>query len=134
MIVTHTINGQGQRRVYLGGRSSIEAWVEPHDDGVGWSFHMEASPACYPPSTNDLRAWANHTLLALADELHVAPADLKAVAFERIAALHAANPADHRRLATSRRPSFDHAYMSTPPHVTRPQPTGDDTTRPRRHR
>ena len=120
MIITHTCNAAGQRRVYLGSKSSLECWIEPGDDGGKWSFHLEPSPTCYPPSADHLREWAAHILLGLADELNVSPNDLQAVPFEHIAALHVADPADYRRVAVPRRATLEHAYMSTPPHVTRP--------------
>jgi hypothetical protein len=39
MIVTHTQNAQGQRRLYLGGKSPLECWIEPDVDGVRWTFN-----------------------------------------------------------------------------------------------
>lgn len=121
MIVTHTSNAEGHRRVYLGGKASLECWIQPAVDGTAWTFYTEVAPGRYPLSNDDLRAWATHMLLALSEALHVAPDELLTVPFDRIAALHCANPLDHRRIAVPRRQTVEHGYMSTAPHITRPQ-------------
>jgi hypothetical protein len=128
MIITHTQNASGQRRVYLGAKSSLECWVEPAADNIAWSFHTDTAPSSYPPPPENLREWAKHMLLALADELRVEPADLAAVPFERIAALHATNPMEYRRVALPRRQPIENGFMATLPTITRPQAdfTGQD--------
>lgn len=126
MLVTHTTNPEGHRRVYLGGKSSLECWIEPDADGAGWSFHLETAPGCYPLPDDQRRAWAAHVLMALAQELAVSPADLAHVAFERIAALHTASPVEYRRVAVPRRQQVEHGFMATAPHVTRPQAHGSE--------
>lgn len=121
MIVTHTTSADGQQRVYLGGKASLECWIEPQLDGIGWSLHAEIAPGTYPLPAEDMRAWMTHLLLALAKALTVAPADLKAVPFERIAALHTGSPQDYRRIPVPRRQINEHGFMATPPNITRPR-------------
>lgn len=120
MIVTHTVNAAGHRRVYLGGKSSIECWIEPDATGIAWSFHIDVAPTGFPMPQEQIRAWAIHTLLNLAVDLAVHPGELKAVPFERIAALHTANSAEYRRIATPRRQIIEHGYMAAAPKITRP--------------
>lgn len=119
--MTHTVNANGLRRVYLGGKSSVESWIAPDADGVAWSFHIEMAPTSLPLPNDQLRAWAVHMLTALADDLAVAPDQLKAVPFERIAALHTSSPSDFRRVAAPKRQSVEHGYMATSPNIKRPQ-------------
>lgn len=120
MIVTHTISGDGHRRVYLGGKASIECWIEPLGDGVAWSFHIDSAPTCEPFSEATLRAHANHVLLSLSAALNCPPSDLKAVPFECIAALHAAEPLGGRAPAP-RRSAYEQVFMAAAPGITRPQ-------------
>jgi hypothetical protein len=120
MIVTHTLNAQGHRRVYLGGKASVECWIEPAADGTTWSFHMDTAPTTYPLPADTMRAWAKQVLLDLAAEVGADPEHLKAVPFEQIAALHTANPADYGRAPAPRRQAYAHAFMTTPPNITRP--------------
>lgn len=135
MIVTHTQNANGQRRIYLGGKSSLECWIEPKDR-YGWTFHFEEAVAGNHLSAEDKRDWAIHTLLSLATELNVAPQDLSAVPFERIAALHSADPFSGRRIATGRRKAIENGYLATVPGITRPQAdfTADNYPNHRRQR
>lgn len=122
MIITHTTNASGQRRLYIGGKSSLDAWLEPRDDG-SWTFHMdEGITAGNPLSGNDKRTWAAHLLLQLARELDVAPADLATVPFEAIAALHSPNPFENRRIPLPKRTPIENSYMATSPTITRPKP------------
>lgn len=132
MIVTHTRNAHGHRRVYLGGKASVECWIEPAADGVAWSFHIDTAQTAYPLPDNTLRAWAKYVLLELASAVGTSPQDLKAVPFERIAALHMANPADSGRAPAPRRQKYDHAFMTTPPNITRPQSNFASTARTER--
>ncbi len=120
MIVTHTVNATGQRRLYLGGKRSLECWLEPTDDG-GWAFHLDEAVTGLTLSPADKRSWAVHTLMMLAGELDVAPEDLAAVPFEAIAALHATDPYAGRRLPTGRRKAPDNAFLSAAPGITRPR-------------
>lgn len=121
MIVTHTVNATGDRRVYLGGKSSVECWIEPDAAGIGWTFRVDVSPTAFPLTHEQMRSWAGHTLLALAEALGVPPLALKAVPFERIAALHSANPAEFRRVALPKRQAVEQGFMATRPNITRPQ-------------
>jgi len=121
MIITHTTSADGRRRVYLGGKASLECWIEPLEDGTTWRLQADDSAAGSVLPTEQKRAWIVHLLLALADELGVAPSDLKAVPFENIAALHTSNPLEHRRIAMPRRQVMDHGFMATAPNITRPR-------------
>jgi hypothetical protein len=123
MIITHTINDQGHRRVYLGGKSSIECWIEPKADGVAWSFRCETSPGRYALPDDILLALSRQILLALADELACPPAELAAVPFKRIAALHMENPSEHRRAASPKRRSSEHGFVASAPGIDRPEAT-----------
>lgn len=135
MIVTYTQNAAGQVRIYLGGKGSLECWIEPNDYNRGWSFHLDEAVTGNTLSDDDKRDWAVHILSRLAEALAVAPADLAAVPFEMIAALHCVDPFAGRRMASPRRMALDAAYMATPPHVTRPRSdfTGRDMPHTRRH-
>jgi len=121
MIVTHTPNAQGHRRIYLGGKASVECWIEPAADGMAWSFHMDTAPTTYPLPADTMRAWAKQVLLELAAEVGAEPHNLKAVPFERIAALHTTNPADYGRAPAPRRQAYVHAFMTTPPEIRKPE-------------
>lgn len=121
MIVTHTVNPQGHRRIYLGAKASIECWIEPAADGKAWLFHLESSASCYPRADTELRQWAQQILMKLAAELSVAPAELNSVPFEAIAALHTSDPVDYRRVPMARRQRADHGYFNTAPEITQPQ-------------
>lgn len=120
MIITHATDRHGNRRVYLGGKASVECWIGPDADGTTWSFHTETAPGAYAPPDATMRAHATHILLALAAELGTPPEDLKTVPFERIAALHTANPAEYRRTAVPRSQQAQHGFMATMPNITRP--------------
>lgn len=122
MIITHTINGNGHRRVYLGGKASIECWIEPAANGVGWSFHVETAPGAYPLPDVTVHQWATHVLLKLAEEVGTKPVDLRAVPFERIAALHMANMSEYRRAPVPKRQTYDHAFVASSPLVRHPDP------------
>lgn len=121
MIVTHTVNPQGHRRIYLGGKASIECWIEPAADGKAWSFHLESSSSCYPRAEAELRQWAQQVLMKLAAELSVLPPELNTVPFDAIAALHTSDPVDYRRVPMSRRQRAEHGYFNTAPDITQPQ-------------
>ena len=134
MIITHTQDAHGHRRVYLGGKSSMECWIEPRDEGQGWRFDMAEAVSGNSLSADDQRAWAVHTLMKLAEILDVSPDQLAAVPFEAIAALHSSNPFDGRRVATPKKHGLEHGFMSTPPHVMRPQDFSDDRNNMERSR
>jgi hypothetical protein len=119
MIVTYAINPEGKARIYLGGKGSVEAYLEPAADGRTWSFHImpAATGLELPPDT--MRQWAVYTLSELATALDVDPRHLKDVPFDCIAALHAPDPFESRRIASPRRPA-EHSYMAARPGTTRP--------------
>jgi len=131
MIVTHTQNAAGQRRVYLGGKSSLECWITPHDDGKGWRWNADHAVSGNPLSADDARAWVNFMINQLAEAVGVAPNDLPTVPFEVIAALHTANPFDGRRIAAPRRNALDQGFMATVPGITRPRAESASEGRPR---
>lgn len=120
MIVTHTRNADGQRRIYLGGKSSLECWLEPNDDGSSWSFRWEPAVTGQPVDLEQARISAVHLLTQLSEALNVSPHDLAAVPFEVIAALHSSDPFSGRRVSQGRRRALDKGYMSTPPEIRRP--------------
>lgn len=120
MIITHTTNGQGHARVYLGAKSSLECWIEPAADGIAWTLHLGESFCGVRINEADKRTWAAHTLMKLAHALNVAPNDLAAVPFEAIASLHMSDPFLHARRPASRRPDKEFAFVATVPNTTRP--------------
>lgn len=120
MIVTHTRNAQGHTRVYLGGKASVECWIEPAADGIAWSFHMDTAPTAYSLPDDAMRAWAKQVLLQLAAEIGTEPDTLRAVPFECIAALHTTNPADYGRAPAPRRQAYAHAFFTRPPETKQP--------------
>lgn len=120
MVITHTQTQDGDTRVYLGSKSSLECWIAPKADGKGWSFHMDTAIAGYPMTPYQKREWASHILLRLSNELQVSPHDLSNVPYEAIVALHQASPLEAKRGPVPRRKMAAHTYMATDPDVTRP--------------
>lgn len=119
VIVTHTQNAQGQRRIYLGAKSSLECWIEPKDDNRSWSFHLDKAVTGNQLTEADTKTWAIHTLIKLAEALNVRPDDLAGVPFESIAALHSIDPFTGRRVSAGRRATTQ-GFLSTPPLIRRP--------------
>ncbi len=137
MIVTHCTNIHGERRIYLGGKGSIECFIAPSDDGRTWSFHLDSAVTGNQLDPVQQRQWAIHTLMRLADALDVAPPDLAAVPFDCIATLHQSDPFANRRIAVPRRRSAEQCYMATAPDLgTRPKAdfTAHDFARHQRQR
>jgi hypothetical protein len=120
MIITYTRNADGQERVYLGGKGSLECWIEPRTDRIGWSFHLDAAVTGNALSDADRRSWAVHTLVELAQALNTEPRLLAAVPFEAITALHESDPFAGRRVASPKRRTIDQGYMATSPHIRKP--------------
>lgn len=120
VIITHAQNPQGLRRIYLGGKSSLECWIEPDTAGHGWSFKAEEAHTGLPLSDADRRACMVHLLLELARTLDVSPDDLAATPYEAIAACHTANPLDSRRVPMPRSKTAEHGFMATAPNIRRP--------------
>lgn len=116
MIITHVTNSvRGDRRVYLGGKGSLEAWLAPASDGTRWTFHWATAVTGHPLPDDAQRAWAASLLRRLADELGVAPKDLAHVPFDVIAQRHVDDPFVHRRVASPKRRSMDLGYVATMP-------------------
>jgi hypothetical protein len=115
VIVTHARNAEGHRRVYLGGKSSLECWIEPNRDGHGWSFHVDRAVTGNAVTDADATTCVVYTLSRLCDELGVTPRDLANVPFATIAALHTVDPFCGRRIATGRRAAFKSGFMAAPP-------------------
>lgn len=121
MIVTHTQNARGERRIYLGGKGSLECWIEPKADGTGWGFHMADAVTGNALNQDDKRTWATHMLLKLAEALDVAPDQLAATPFEAIAGLHMSDPFAGCRVPSSKRKAIVNGYLATAPDICRPQ-------------
>jgi hypothetical protein len=121
VIVTHTQNADGQRRIYLGGKSSIEIWLEPKADGHGWSFRWEPAVTGQQLDAEQAHQAAIHLLRQLADELNVAPADLATVPWDSIAALHMTDPFSRRRVSLGRRRTIEQGFMAVAPELKRAQ-------------
>lgn len=136
MIVTLTHNQAGQQRLYLGGKGSLEAWLEPDAANSGWTFHLDEAVTGNRLTDADRRTWALHTLLELARLLDVAPDDLASVPWEALTALHGADPYANRRMAAPKRRTAEHAFIATPPNIRRPAADFQhaDRTDHRRHR
>lgn len=135
MIITHTQNADGARRVYLGGKGSVECYIVPAADNRAWTFHLDPAVTGNVLTPEDLRTWAVHTLTELARTLDVAPDTLKAVPFECIAALHQSDPFASRRLAVPRRKAAEHCFMATMPNIgNRPRADYATAADARQHR
>ena len=119
VIITHATNRAGKARIFLGGRGSVDAYIDPDTNGRTWSFHIKPAPAACELPPDAMRAWAVHTLMELAKALDVAPEHLKDVPFECIAALHVPNPFENCRMRAPRRQP-DNGYMAIEPGLSRP--------------
>jgi hypothetical protein len=119
VIITHTQNANGERRIYLGGKGSMECWLEPQEKG--WTFKLDAAVTGQPLDQQQSREWATHILLQLAETLNVSHHDLAAVPFETIAALHSTDPFAGRRTSLGRRRPIEQGFVSTAPNIRRPQ-------------
>lgn len=107
----------GQRRIYLGGKSSIECWLEPKDR-TAWRFCWEPAVTGQRLDAEQARASAVHLLGQLAEELHVAPVDLAAVPFDAIANLHENDPFSRRRMSQGRRRPIEQGFVATAPNAS----------------
>ena len=121
MLVTLTTNMDGHQRLYLGGASSLETWLEKAPDGRHWTFHTNDGLAAADTTDDERRATAAHRLATLCDMLGCTPDQLRHVPFAVIASLHNGNPRENRRMATPRRDLAEHAYVATDPHMRRPR-------------
>jgi len=120
MIVTHTQNAQGHTRIYLGGRGSLECWIEPNADKTTWHFHMAEAVTGNQITNEDKRLHAVYTLFELASALNIPPRELASVPYEMIASLHDTDPFAGRRVATPKRRTIEQGFMSTTPNIRRP--------------
>lgn len=132
MVITHTQDRNGNVRIYLGGKSSLECWIEPQGKDGAWQFKCDQAVSGNFIAPSGQREYASHLLLRLARKLCVAPADLADVPFEAIAALHDANPFESRRVAMPRRKQIEHGFMATAPHIQRPSSDFTSEDYPRR--
>lgn len=121
MIVTHTTNSHGEVRLYLGGAASIEFWIEPIPDEVGWTLHKDDGLGAVPLDPAEQMECAKFLFAQLAERLGIELEHIFYVPFEVIASLHDANPRERRRVATPTRRLAEHGYMATAPSITRPQ-------------
>ncbi len=120
MIVTHTQNAQGQKRLYLGGKSSLECWIEPDADGISWTFHAVDAVTGTLLTDEDRRSCLAFHLMGLSRTLGIPPLELAATPFEVLASAHTANPLESRRMAMPRAKALENGYMATAPHIRRP--------------
>ena len=120
MIVTHTQNAEGHVRIYLGGKGSLECWIEPNANRTTWRFHMAEAVSGNQITDTDKHRYAVHNLLALARALDVPPGELGSVSFETIASLHDTDPFAGRRVAAPKRRTIEQGFMSTAPNIRRP--------------
>lgn len=121
MLVTLTTNLDGHQRLYLGGTSSLETWLEKAADGRHWTFHVLDGLGGNILTDDDKKATAAHRLLDLCALLGCTPDQLPHVPFAVLASLHNGNPRENRRMATPRRDIAEHAYVATAPRMRRPK-------------
>ena len=121
MLVTLTTNPNGHQRLYLGGTSSLETWLEKAPDGRHWTFHTNDGLAAHDLPDNERRATAAHRLMTLCHMLGCTHDQLRHIPFAVIASLHVANPRENRRMATPRRDLAENAYVATEPRMRRPK-------------
>jgi hypothetical protein len=129
MIITHATSATGHRRIYLGGKSSLECWLEPDANGQSWKFKHKVAPTAPQPTEQSLQIWANHLLLNLANDLNINPDQLTTTPFDCIAALHTVDPFEDGRTPAPRRKALEQGFMSNTPNLTRP--TSDYTAHER---
>ncbi len=119
MLLTHTVNHEGTRRIYLGCTFSLQAWLEASDDSTSWSFAYDVSQAPPHMDAYAMRQWAAGLLKTLADTLNVAPCELSQVPFDTIAKLHTVPDTHGRRIPSPQREVIETGYMPTPPGTAR---------------
>lgn len=113
MIITHTANAEGSRRVYLGGRSSLECWIEP--SASGWRLQVQPSYCGNPLPEVEREAWARQLLSMLAETLQVTLLELPRVTFEQIAACHTPDPYAGHRGPAIRKLRDKHSFLAVMP-------------------
>lgn len=118
MIISHAVNVDGKRRIYLGAQSSIDTWLEPKQDGKTWSIRFTPTDCGYHSQQQILEAIVCH-MHRLAAVLGVTPSGLDHVPFDDIAALHSTSTTRERRIPSPQRDTIETGYMVTPPGVQR---------------
>lgn len=118
MIISHTVNVDGKRRIYLGAQSSIDTWLEPKEDGRHWSVRFNTSDCGYHSGDDILKAIVGQ-MHQLAKALAVTPSQLDNISFDAIAALHTASTTRERRIPSPQRDTIETGYMVTPPGLSR---------------
>lgn len=118
MIISHTVNVNGQRRIYIGAQSSIEIWLEPKEDGKRWSVRHNASGLAHLEPRDLLHAVIAQ-MVALAQTMQVTPQQLDTMTFDAIAAFHSTSSTRERRIPSPQRDMVETGYMVTPPGVQR---------------
>lgn len=118
MLITHTQNAAGDRRIYLGPKGSLEGWLEPTTAG-GWVFCWQHDPTSWLRSVGDVQAWAADLLTGLAAEVGVPLAELPARSFDELALYHTPDPDEQRRQPRRRRRDQVIGFVPTPPDITR---------------
>lgn len=118
MIISHTVNVDGKRRIYLGAQSSIDTWLEPKEDGCGWSIRFNTNGCTYLGREELVRAVIAQ-MHQLAETLNVTPHQLDDITFDRIAELHTVSTNRERRIPSPQRDIIETGYMVTPPGVMR---------------
>lgn len=130
MIISHTVNVDGKRRIYLGAQSSIETWLEPKADGKAWSVRY-ATNGCTYLDTKAIATAVIAQMHQLADALRVTPHELDGVAFDTIADMHTTSTMRDRRIPSPQRDMIETGFMVTPPGVAR---TKNDFSAPDFHK
>lgn len=134
MIVTHTINSKGERRIYLGASSQLECYILPLADGTAWTLKYQASPMSRAIPQDRLHAWVRERLMALCDMLGVSLESLSSVPYDDIAALHTPPPIHDRRVGAIAHPlatTFVAHIPGTPP-PENPKPPKMSARKPQR--
>lgn len=117
MIITHTINPNGERRIYLGGKSSIECWIAMEKGSKRWTFHVAEAVGGMALGFAERREAAAHMLGRLAETLGVQLSQLQSVAFDQIAALHEEDPSLGRRVAAPKRRVLENGFTASAPNA-----------------
>lgn len=118
MIISHTVNVNGKRRVYLGAKGSIDTWLEPKDDGKAWRVRCTPDDM-HMLTVDDVRQSVMALMEKLAAALGVTAHQLDAVPFDTIARMHSTSTTRDRRIPSPQRDVIETGYMVTPPGVAR---------------
>lgn len=118
MIISHTVNVNGQRRIYLGGKGSIDTWLEPKDDGKAWRVRFTPDDM-HMLTADDVRHSVVALMEKLASVLGVTAHQLDGVPFDAIARFHCTSTTRDRRIPSPQRDVIETGYMVTPPGVAR---------------